>query len=107
LCRPPRVRASGLSFLLIMPDSMLDLISLSVVGHPLALNATCAERRAYREDVLQLPGPIDRWLTANSRCPRIWFLRDYLMLANVQEEYVTCFVERECVMVSTAPLNIF
>lgn len=76
--------------------SMLDLNALSVTGHPLAPDATYEERRAYREEVLKLPSPIDRWLTANSRSPRIMFLRDYLMLAEVETEYVTCVVEYEC-----------
>ena len=80
---------------------MLDLNSLSVAGHPLRRDATYAERKMYRENVLKLPGPVDRWLTANSRMPRIMSLRDYLMLTEVQTEYVTCLVEREFVTVSS------
>lgn len=45
--------------------AMLDVNALSVSGHPLSQDATGAERRAYRENVLHLPGPVDRWLTAN------------------------------------------
>jgi hypothetical protein len=80
--------------------TMLDLNSLSLAGHPLRQDATYAERQMYRENVLKLPGPVDRWLTANSRMPRIMGLRDYLMLTEVQTEYVTCLVEREYVAVS-------
>jgi hypothetical protein len=80
---------------------LLDLNSLSLAGHPLQQDATYAERKMYRENVLKLPGPVDRWLTANSRMPRIMSLRDYLMLTEVQTEYVTCLVEREFVTVSS------
>jgi hypothetical protein len=72
---------------------MIDLNSLSVFGLPLSPNSTFLERQAYRRDVLQLPGPVDRWLTANTRSPNILFLQDYLMLGNVKAERVTCFVE--------------
>jgi len=83
----------------------LDLNTLSIDGHPISKDATYAERRAYREDVLKLPGPVDRWLTANSRCPRIGFLQNYLLLEEVQTEYVTCVVEREYVEVSATPFH--
>lgn len=85
---------------------MLDLNILSVAGHPIPKDATYAEHKAYCEGVLKLPGPVDRWLTANSRCPRIGFLQDYLMLEEVQTEYVTCVVEREYPEVSAAPFHI-
>jgi hypothetical protein len=49
-------------------------------------------RKAYRQNVLNLPGPIDRWLITNARSPRISFLQDYLMIAPVASEYVTCVV---------------
>lgn len=74
---------------------ILDLNALSIAGHPISKDATYAERKAYREDVLKLPGPVDRWLSANLRCPRIGFLQDYLMLEEIQTEYVNCVVERE------------
>jgi hypothetical protein len=79
---------------------MLDLNSLSVDGHPLSQDATYAERQMYRENVLKLPGPVDRWLTANSRMPRIMPLQDYFMFIELENEYVTCLVEREYVAVS-------
>jgi hypothetical protein len=79
---------------------MLDLNSLSIIGHPLPPNATYEQRKTYREKVLNLPGPVDRWLTANSRSPRINCLRDYLMLTEVTSEYVTCLVTREYEAVS-------
>ena len=79
---------------------MLDLNSLSVAGHPLRQDATYAERKMYRENILKLPGPVDRWLIANSRSPHVCALQDYLMLTEVQTEYVTCLVEREYVAVS-------
>lgn len=81
---------------------MLDLNALSVIGHPLSQNSSYAERLAYRENVLNLPGPVDRWLTANSRSPRIAVLQHYLMLTDIETEYVTCLVERECLNVSAA-----
>jgi hypothetical protein len=85
--------------------AMLDVNALSVSGHPLSQDATGAERRAYRENVLHLPGPVDRWLTANSRSPRIMFLRDYLMLTDVQTEYVTCRVKRVSPKVSAIVMS--
>lgn len=73
---------------------------MSNSGLPLSLiNATPLERHAYRRDVLKLPGPVDRWLIANSRSPYMSFLKDYLLLADVKQEYVTCFVEYVCVPV--------
>jgi len=61
----------------------------------LSPNATYAERQAYRRDVLRLPGPVDRWLLANIRSPRINFLHDYLMFGDVKNECVICIVEIE------------
>lgn len=66
---------------------------------PFSLDATPAERQRYCRDVLKLPGPIDRWLTVNSRSPRIDFLKDYLLLEDVQVEYVDCIVKAVCVKV--------
>lgn len=68
-----------------------------VFGSSLSPDATYAERQAYRLDVLKLPGPIDRWLTVNSHCPRITCLQDYLLLTDINREYVDCFVESICV----------
>lgn len=62
-------------------------------GPAISPNMTYAERQAYRRDILNLPGPVDRWLIANSRSPRISFLRDYLLLTDVKREYVICFIE--------------
>lgn len=69
------------------------------LGPVLSPTATYAERQAYRRDVLNLPGPVDRWLTACTRSPHIAFLKDYLMIENVQRDYVTCLVEAVCVEV--------
>jgi hypothetical protein len=69
--------------------------SLEVFSPALSPSATYAERQAYRHDVLHLPGPVDRWLLTNIRSPRINFLQDYLMLVDVKNQYVTCFVEIE------------
>jgi hypothetical protein len=55
--------------------------------------ANPAERTAYRRDILNIPGPIDRWLTTNARSPRISFLQDYLMITAIASEYVVCIVE--------------
>jgi len=64
-----------------------------VFGPSLSTDATAEERIAYRRDVLKIPGPIDRWLISNSRSPHMYFLQDYLLFENVQQEYVDCFVE--------------
>jgi len=69
--------------------------TMTVFGPPLSPSATYAERQAYRRDVLHLPGPVDRWLLTNIRSPRIDFLKDYLMLADVKYQYVTCIAEIE------------
>lgn len=55
--------------------------------------ATHTERQAYLQGVDGFPGPVDRWLIANSRTPRINFLDNYLMLDDPSCEYVTCIVE--------------
>jgi hypothetical protein len=65
----------------------------------LSPTATDVERQAYRRDVLGLPGPVDRWLIANSRSPNISFLKDYLLLADITREYVNCVVEHVCELV--------
>jgi hypothetical protein len=94
----PQVRVAAMA--------TLDLNALSVFGHPLSQDATYQQRLAYRENVLKLPGPVDRWLTANSRSPRVKVLQDYLMLrtSEFETEHVTCVVEREYTEVS-APLH--
>jgi hypothetical protein len=55
---------------------------------------TYAERQTYRQEVLHLPGPVDRWLIANIRSPRVNFLQHYLMFKEGYG-YVACFVEIE------------
>ena len=72
-------------------------MQVSTVIPSLSPDATFAERQKYRRVILQLPGPVDRWLTTNSRSPRINFLQDYLMLGDIKTEYVDCTVE--CVKV--------
>jgi hypothetical protein len=71
----------------------------------LSPDATPAERHGYRRDVLKLPGSIDRWLTVNSRSPRIDFLKDYLLLEDVKAEYVDCVVKSVCVKKVCHPLS--
>lgn len=78
---------------------MSDLSTSVVFGPYLTPDATYAERQAYRRDILKLPGPIDRWLIANSRSPHISFLRDYLLLADFKKESVDCCVESVCISV--------
>ena len=87
--------------------TMTDLNSLSVFGCSLSPNATFLEREAYRRDVLQLPGPVDRWLTFNSRCANINFLRDYMMFSNsdLKAAYVTCFVKCVRIKVDILPFH--
>src|SRR5882762_4457972 len=52
---------------------MSDLGSASdLFGPSLPANATYAERQGYRRDILGLPGPVDRWLTANLRSTYIF-----------------------------------
>jgi hypothetical protein len=76
-----------------------EIVTVSGPTPSLSPSATYAERQAYRRDVLHLPGPIDRWLLSNIRSPRINFLQDYLMLADVKNEYVICTVEIESELV--------
>ncbi|KZP26576.1 hypothetical protein FIBSPDRAFT_887087 [Athelia psychrophila] len=56
---------------------------------------TYAERETYRREVLNIPSPLDEWLLSNERSPRIAFLKVYLMLGDVEAEYVTCRVDME------------
>lgn len=74
-------------------------MSISTVFPSLPPNATFAERQEYRRVVLKLPGPIDRWVTANSRHPNAGWVKDFLMLEDAKTEYVDCVVEAVCVMV--------
>jgi hypothetical protein len=78
-----------------------------VFGPPLSPSATEAERRAYRHDILHLPGPVDRWLVSNIRSPRINFLQDYLLLTpeDIADQYVTCIVEIESEVVRSLVLT--
>jgi hypothetical protein len=71
----------------------------SAITRPLPRHTTFAQRQEYRRVVLKLPGPVDRWLTTNSRSPRIDFLKDYLMFEDVRVEYIDCVVESVCVKV--------
>ncbi|KZP24374.1 hypothetical protein FIBSPDRAFT_888837 [Athelia psychrophila] len=59
------------------------------------MSLTYAEREAYRRDILNIPSPLDEWLLSNERSPRIAFLKVYLMLGDVEAEYVTCRVDME------------
>src|SRR5882762_5874785 len=81
--------------------SYLKSNEMTIFGPTMSLspNATYAKRQAYRRDVLHLPGPIDCWLLTNIRSPRINFLQDYLMFADVKNEYVICTMEIESEMV--------
>lgn len=73
----------------------------TIFGPALAPNASYAERQAYRV-ALGLPGPVDRWLTSNIRSNRVAFLKDYLMLIDVNGiDCVECCVQVACVKVST------
>jgi hypothetical protein len=73
-------------------------MSISTVFPSLPPNATFAERQEYRRVVLKLPGPIDRWVTANSRHPNAGWVKDFLMLEDAKTG-VDCVVEAVCVMV--------
>lgn len=60
-----------------------------------------AEQETYRLNFLgQILGPVDKWLIANARSPRMGFLKDYLMLTNPKVEYVDCCVDLVCEVVS-------
>ncbi|KIM77415.1 hypothetical protein PILCRDRAFT_12053 [Piloderma croceum F 1598] len=72
-------------------------MSVSTVIPPLPPNATFAERQEYRRVVLKLPGPVDRWVTANSRHPNASWVKEFLMLEDAKTEYVDCVVEAVCV----------
>jgi hypothetical protein len=61
---------------------------------------TYTEQQMYRQEVLHLPGPVDRWLIANIRSPRINFLQNYLMFEEGYG-YVACSVEIESEEVSS------
>lgn len=67
---------------------------------------TYAERQTYRWEVLHMPGPVDRWLVANIRSPRINFLQHYLMSEDGCG-YVTCFVEIESEEVRSFVIQIY
>jgi hypothetical protein len=71
-------------------------------AHPIQLRKIDAA--TYRRDVLNLPGPVDRWLTSNSR--DAWahdvFLHGYLMMDDVHAEQVHCRIERIRNTVSTS-----
>lgn len=72
------------------------------VFRPLPPSATFAEREAYHLEH-QLPGPVDRWLTANSRSPHVAFLQNYLMLDDVNGvSCVVCNIESVCTKVYLA-----
>jgi hypothetical protein len=91
----------GLSLTRTFPLNDLNMPQ-TIIDFSTPRNFDPIERTAYRRDVLKLPGPIDRWLTTNSRSPRIDFLEDYLMFSNPQGLYVVCVVEVEStVRVST------
>ena len=66
----------------------------------LSPTASYAERQAYCWDVLNLPGPIDRWLTSNCQSPWVAFLRDYMLLPDIQSLHVVCIVWVICKTVS-------
>ncbi|KAF7970327.1 hypothetical protein HWV62_24348 [Athelia sp. TMB] len=69
----------------------------AVFGPVLAANATYATRQAWRK-AHGFPGPVDRWLTANIRSSRIAFLKDYLMLCDIDgSDCVVCSVTSVCV----------
>ena len=59
----------------------------------LSPTASYAERQAYRQDVLNLPGPTDRWLTSNRQSPWVAFLHDYMLLPDIQSSHVVCIVQ--------------
>ncbi|KZP07452.1 hypothetical protein FIBSPDRAFT_902037 [Athelia psychrophila] len=61
---------------------------------------TYAQREAYRRDILNIPSPIDEWLISNARSPWIAFLKVYLMLNEVEAEYVTCRVDMDHVTIA-------
>ncbi|KAF7978362.1 hypothetical protein HWV62_1019 [Athelia sp. TMB] len=68
--------------------------SLSTVfGPPLSPDATYQQRQECRQS-RGIPGRVDRWLVQNTRTTHIAFLRDYLMLNDVNgASCVQCTVE--------------
>jgi hypothetical protein len=64
-----------------------------ILGPVLSPNATFEESKAYCHNVLNLPGPIDQWLTANLCSPQIGFLKDYLIVSDMGRNYVVRFIE--------------
>lgn len=59
----------------------------------LSPTASYGEMQDYRRNVLNLPGPIDRWLTSNRRSPWVAFLRDYMLLPDIRSSHVVCFIQ--------------
>lgn len=59
------------------------------------------DRKAYRREVLGIPGPIDKWLAANSGsdCPNSEVLTGLSMGKDLMD-LVTCTVHRFCIQVS-------
>lgn len=66
---------------------------------------TYTERETYRREVLNIPSPLDDWLLTNERTQRIAFLKIYLMLDDVESEYVTCRVDMEHDLVSITVIS--
>lgn len=56
-------------------------------------SSTYAEHQAYCLGVLGFPGPVDRWLIADSRMLHIDFLKDYLLLECPGSEHIIYTVE--------------
>lgn len=69
-----------------------------VIGPILSPTATYQDRQEYRRNVLNIPGPVDRWLTAHERAPYIGNLQDYLMIDS-RQDYVVCHVQAVCIEV--------
>ena len=87
------ISGSGSSDYYNQPLSKPSHLKLEMSLSPSKLNTI--QRAAYRRDVLKLPGPIDRWLTTNSRSPNMSFLSEYLMMPDTRQQYVLCVVEVE------------
>ena len=78
------------------------IMSEADVFGPLSLSPTAlyAKMQAYQQDVLNLAGPINRWLTSSHWSPWIVFLCDYVFLPNILSLHMVCVVRVVCKTVS-------
>ena len=62
-----------------------------------------ALKQLYRQQILGLPSPVDRWLSTNSRTGgTLWFLKDYMYLIDLHCDHnVHCVIQKRKYEVSS------